>query len=122
MASAELIVTLAGWWLIAGSFVAVAFLFVGIDRIDEDARGAYVFRPLLVPAILLIWPMVLWRWIRLELGLADENKRYRPPRAIHFPTALVLALVLAVAVASSIAVRQTWPVDVEPQQLSEPGQ
>jgi uncharacterized membrane protein len=76
MVSAELIVTLAGWWIIAGSLVAVAFLFVGIDRIDEDAQGAYVFRPLLVPGVLLIWPLVLWRWLRLERGLADERKRY----------------------------------------------
>ena len=49
-------------WLIRGAVLAVVFLTIGIDRIDEDARGAYVFRPLLVPGILLIWPLVAWRW------------------------------------------------------------
>ena len=37
-------------WGTIGAIVAVLFLFVGIDRIDEDAQGAYVFRPLLVPS------------------------------------------------------------------------
>jgi hypothetical protein len=50
----------------AGAAVAVAFLLVGIDRIDAAARGSYAVRPILVPGLILLWPLVLWRWIALE--------------------------------------------------------
>jgi hypothetical protein len=49
-----------------GALVALAFLGFGIDRIDPAARGAHVFRPLLIPGIVLLWPLVLWRWRQLE--------------------------------------------------------
>ena len=57
-------------WGIIGAVVASAFLTVGIDRIDEDARGAYVLRPLLIPGVLRIWPLVRWRWCRIETQAA----------------------------------------------------
>ena len=60
---------LAGWvveaaWLYAGVGLAVAavFLLQGIDRIDPSAHRAFAFRPLLVPGIVLLWPLVLLRW------------------------------------------------------------
>ncbi len=54
-------------YALVGIGVSALFLFIGIDRIDEDARGAYLFRPLLVPAIVSLWPLVVIRWARLEL-------------------------------------------------------
>ena len=63
-----------------GAIVAVLFLTFGIDRIDEDARGAYVFRPLMIPGVLVIWPLVVWRWLVLERGRDRWQKRYNPPR------------------------------------------
>ncbi len=50
----------------AGLPVAAVFLLWGIDRIDPAASGAYAFRPLLVPGIVLLWPVVLLRWAWLE--------------------------------------------------------
>jgi hypothetical protein len=47
-----------------GLFVAVAFLAFGLDRIDPAARGAYAFRPLLLPGATLLWPYVIRRWAR----------------------------------------------------------
>lgn len=49
-----------------GCVVALAFLLVGIDRVDPAANGAYAFRPLLLPGIMLLWPLVLLRWWALE--------------------------------------------------------
>ena len=57
-----LIVDVAWAYLLIGAAVAAAFLFLGIDRIDPAARGAYAFRPLLLPGLMLLWPLVLWRW------------------------------------------------------------
>ncbi|MEI7712636.1 MAG: hypothetical protein WCI94_14450 [Rhodospirillales bacterium] len=51
----------------AGLAVAAVFLLWGIDRIDPIAPGAYTFRPLLVPGVILLWPIVLWRWALLEI-------------------------------------------------------
>lgn len=119
--SAAFVVDLAGWWLTIGAVIAVPFLLFGIDRIDEDAEGAYAFRPLLIPGVMLIWPLVLWRWMRLETG-ADRNiARYRPPRAVHLPVAFVMAGALVFAVIAGLAVRQDWPDDIAPEQLSEAG-
>ena len=50
----------------AGLAVAAVFLLWGIDRIDPAASGAYAFRPLLIPGIVLLWPAVLLRWAWLE--------------------------------------------------------
>lgn len=45
-----------------GVAVSGLFLTVGIDRCAPAARGAYAFRPLLAPGIMLLWPLVLVRW------------------------------------------------------------
>lgn len=63
---AELIVQGATLYLLLGMAVAAAFLLFGIDRVDAQARGAYAFRPLIAPGVVLLWPLVLQRWIALE--------------------------------------------------------
>ncbi len=63
---AETIVEFVIWYSWFGGIVAAAFLIWGIDRVDPSARGAYLFRPLLIPGILCLWPLVLWRWGQLE--------------------------------------------------------
>lgn len=50
----------------AGFAVAAVFLLWGIERVSPLAIGAYAFRPLLIPGVVLLWPLVLWRWIALE--------------------------------------------------------
>ena len=88
--TASLIVWLASLWLYAGAAVAALFLLVGIDRIDEDARGTYSFRPLLIPGILLLWPLVLRRWWVLEIRqrlMADflPSAAHRPWQGLACP-------------------------------------
>ena len=52
-------------YLAIGGGVGVAFLFLGIDRVDPAARGSYAFRPLLMPGLALLWPFVAARWFVL---------------------------------------------------------
>jgi hypothetical protein len=59
-----LIYGLAFAYVCCGGAVAVAFLTFGLDRIDPSARGGYAFRPLLVPGLMLLWPLVLEKWRR----------------------------------------------------------
>ena len=49
-------------WAVPGMVVALAFLSLGIDRVAPQAVGAYAFRPLLIPGLVLLWPLVAWRW------------------------------------------------------------
>jgi hypothetical protein len=32
--------------------------------VSPASTGAYAFRPLLLPGLALLWPLVLWRWRR----------------------------------------------------------
>lgn len=122
MNQAELILLLVKIWGGVGALVALAFLSFGVDRLDEDARGAYVFRLLIVPGVLLLWPLVLWRWHILADGKDEWAKRYQPKRNSHNIFALIMPVLIVGIIAAGLSVRQTWPVDVAPVQLSEPGQ
>lgn len=106
-------------WGIIGALVAAVFLTIGMDRIDEDARGAYIFRPLLIPGVLLIWPLVLWRWWRIETEAAPWAARYRAVRAPYGPAVIAMSIAIVAVIATGLSVRQTWPADVAPLQLSE---
>lgn len=66
MQTAEFLLDLGRYYLMAGGVVAALFLVIGVDRVEPSARGSYAFRPLLIPGICLIWPLVLYRWFRLE--------------------------------------------------------
>ncbi|WP_298822350.1 hypothetical protein [uncultured Roseibium sp.] len=66
MQTAELLIEIGRYYLMAGGVVAILFLVIGIDRIEPSSRGSYAFRPLLIPGICLIWPLVLYRWFVLE--------------------------------------------------------
>lgn len=103
----------------AGLAVAALFLTVGIDRIDEDSRGAYAFRPLLIPGTVLIWPLVLWRWWQYESGRDDWRARYGRQGRAHGTVALVMAVLVVGALLTGRAVHQTWPADVAPVRISE---
>ncbi|MDG1208268.1 MAG: hypothetical protein P8I56_18660 [Paracoccaceae bacterium] len=106
-----------GW---IGLSVAIPFLLFGMDRFDEDARGAYMYRPLLLPGVVLIWPLVLWRWVVVETGRDKWPLRHRPPRKAHGIAALALAVCIPAIIITGIAIKQVWPADVAPQQLEAP--
>jgi hypothetical protein len=59
---ADLIIDAALIYAACGAVLALAFLLWGIDRIDPAAAGAYAFRPLLIPGLVLLWPLVALRW------------------------------------------------------------
>ena len=122
MDAAEAIIAIVQVWGTLGGLVAIPFLLFGIDRIDEDACGAYIFRPLLIPGVLLIWPLVIWRWWQIENETSAWLDRYRPVRASHKTAAMLMAGFIVVALFLGLAVRQSWPADIAPEQISEAGQ
>jgi hypothetical protein len=64
--TAAFLIDIGRYYLMAGGVVAALFLVIGVDRVEPSARGSYAFRPLLIPGICLIWPLVLYRWYVLE--------------------------------------------------------
>ncbi|MFK7754496.1 MAG: hypothetical protein AB8B51_18355 [Sedimentitalea sp.] len=122
MSVAGMFLTGLEYWALIGALVAAVFLTIGIDRIDEDARGAYAFRPLLVPAILVIWPLVLWRWWVLENDRDRPLARFAPPRAAHTIVAAVLAVAVIGVILLGWSQRQSWPGDFVPEQISNPSE
>jgi hypothetical protein len=63
---AGVLVMVLGAYGAIGLVVAVLFLVFAIERMDPAAVGAYAFRPLLIPGLMLLWPLVLARWVRFE--------------------------------------------------------
>lgn len=116
--AALLLDILAAYGLV-GLLVAAVFLLWGIARIDGNAKGAWAFRPLLLPGVVLIWPLVLWRWLSLSRGW-DEARRHRPPRAAQNWMALALALAIPAIVVVTLVARQNGPLERPAVLLSEP--
>ncbi|MCR9176432.1 MAG: hypothetical protein NXI19_10600 [Alphaproteobacteria bacterium] len=73
ISNAESLIWLAQAYVWVGAPVAAVFLLWGIDRIDHSARGSYLFRLFALPGVVGLWPLVVTRWIWLELRGADRH-------------------------------------------------
>jgi hypothetical protein len=102
-----------------GCVVALAFLSFGLVRADPGARGAYAFRPLLVPGLVLLWPLVLWRWWASVRGPAPAGLGRRYGRT-HRVVWTALAVLLPLLLLSAFVLRQNGPLEAAPVRLAEP--
>lgn len=118
--TAMLVVDLAWRWAWVGLAVCVPFLAWGIDRVEANARGAYVFRVMLIPGIVLLWPVVLWRWAVVETGRDDWRARHAPPRRAHGRIWGALALILPALLIAALVLRQNGPLERPAEQLEPP--
>jgi len=65
MSLAHVILTVAAAYVAAGLPFAVAFVTVGVGRIDHAARGASLaFRLIIFPGTIALWPLLLAKWVR----------------------------------------------------------
>jgi hypothetical protein len=100
-AVAEGLMAAGAAWLATGLLVGTWFLLFGIDRRDPAARGAWAFRPLLLPGFALLWPLVLWRGdAGPGPGIAGMQRRR------HALTWLVLAAWIAGVTLLALSLRQ----------------
>lgn len=112
--SMETAAMLVGWartYGLIGLAVAASFLIWGIERVAEGAKGAWVFRPLLIPGLVLIWPLVLWRWIVLSFGWDDWRGRHAPPRKAPGAIWAALAVLIPVIFFGALILRQNSPLE-----------
>ncbi len=66
IANAESVLACIQHYATIGLIVAAIFLIWGLDRISPESRESWLFRLLILPGIVGLWPLVLWRWIMLE--------------------------------------------------------
>ena len=97
-----------------GALVAAWFLLWRIEAIDPLAHGAYAFRPLLVPGIVLLWPVVLWR---VSAAPARPHCQFRQG---HRRIWTALAVILPLLVLGALALRQNGPTEARPELLAAP--
>lgn len=65
MSIVELALGVAAAYVGIGLLVGLAFVSVGIGRVDEAARGSSIaFRALVLPGCVALWPVVLAKWAR----------------------------------------------------------
>ena len=69
----DLILTIAGIYLVCGFLFALAFVFKGVQTIDESARNSTLgFKMIIIPATMVFWPFLLLKWIRVPKNQKDD--------------------------------------------------
>jgi DMSO reductase anchor subunit len=102
------------FYLYVGAVVAAVFLLFGLGQLDENAQGAWLFRPLLIPGVLLIWPLVIWRLVILRRG-EQKLDRHQMPRIRQERAQLAFVVVIPLILLVAVFVRQdpsTLPLPV----------
>lgn len=120
MQAADTILKFVEYWCYAGLALALVFLTMGIDRVDSNSRKSFIFRPLLIPGVVVLWPLVLWRWIQIATGRDRPLARHRPPREFHRMAWIVFACVIPAILVTGLIVRQDGPLERPSMRLEAP--
>jgi len=61
----ELVLLVVGSYALAGIVFALAFVTVGVTRLDPAARStSWAFRALIIPGSAALWPLLAVKWVR----------------------------------------------------------
>lgn len=78
MWAAETALLIAAVYLVAGLIFAIPFLLRGIVTIDSQARGAALgFRLMILPGVVVFWPLLLRRWASGISNPPEERTAHR---------------------------------------------
>jgi hypothetical protein len=116
MTIAVAVIMIVKAYLLTGLAVAIPFLVFGIDRTDPSALGAYGFRPLIFPGLVLLWPLVALRWAGIWKEHPDGDLRAQ--RNAHLWIWAILALLLSAALTLAWSQRQVILPQPPSQRLS----
>ena len=77
-AVAHIVVWIAGLYLAAGAAFATVFVATGVQRLDPVARdGTWGFRVVIVPGVVLLWPLLARRWAAGSVHPPRESNAHR---------------------------------------------
>jgi hypothetical protein len=72
MSAAELLLAAFATYLAAGLAFGLAFVTVGVGRIDPAARGTPpAFRALILPGSAVLWPLLAGKWVAARRGASQ---------------------------------------------------
>lgn len=72
MSAAELLLTAATAYLAVGLAFGLAFVTVGVSRVDPAARGTSpAFRALILPGSAALWPLLAGKWVAARRGASQ---------------------------------------------------
>lgn len=75
MRIAWIIVSIAGAYASVGLLFGAIFVTAGVGRVDHSAEGtSIVFRLLIYPGVVALWPLLATRWIRAARGGEEEAR------------------------------------------------
>jgi len=106
---------LAGIYLGLGLLAAIVLHARGLREIDPGVVGAgWLFRVLVTPGILALWPVLLPRWLRARGGAASPGAVHRPLssrgiRAYHRRLTWLVLVLVPLAAAAAVALRPGDP-------------
>ena len=63
MMAVEIILIVAGIYLLLGVLFVVPFLLKGLTKVDEGAHGGTIgFKIIIIPGVIVFWPVLLSKW------------------------------------------------------------
>jgi len=65
-------------YFVLGLLFAVAFVAIGVEQLDPNAKGSgLAFRLLILPGSAAFWPLLLGRWVRGDRDVPKERNPHR---------------------------------------------
>ena len=65
----SILLFIVGLYVAVGLLVGLAFVLRGVNRVDAAAgQSPVVFRVVIWPGCVGLWPIVLWKWINAGKG------------------------------------------------------
>lgn len=62
---AQVVLAAAGVYAALGLLVGLAFVFRGVNQVDQGARASgWPFRLTILPGVVALWPLMLLKWKR----------------------------------------------------------
>jgi hypothetical protein len=76
----QIILITSGLYAGLGAAFALVFVTVGVKAVDSTAKGgSWVFRLIILPGVMVFWPLMLYRWIRRTQQPPTERTAHRRP-------------------------------------------
>lgn len=80
--TAEALVFALQGYVAAGLVFAMSFLAIGAVRVDPHLAGSpRVVRLLILPGVVIFWPLLTWRWLAGRQAPAEHNPHRRAAAA-----------------------------------------